>query len=464
MSWLSKLLGQQEDTSETSPADKKGITTPAYLAWREGIQHIRFGRYSDNNKTLAQTRNWYVAEDRFKEKAYPEAHSAFFNYLADDKEGNVIFRPDGQAFSFTLLQGSKKIHGESDGQRIIARAPLAAMDAANTAVMRRLLELNYTLYYSHTALDAENTLYMVFESAIASASPNKLYYGLRELATKADRQDDLLLSDFDTLKAVDTEHIQQLPAEELDIKYAWFRKWIEDTLADVTKLNADSFSGSIAYLLLTLIYRIDFLILPEAALLLKLEKINALYWEKKDETALVERNALMVAAIRKLLDVNREEFAKSVYRSKATFSLASHPKPEKVKDNIISANKDSQWYVENKYPALSLVIIEYGLLYNQFISSMPKVQTDLITIFMAVMHPAYFAELGLKEPLYDAATEKLYEDRIKAAINEAIAPYQDKYKSLNWDHSRVAYDSMYDFAVTFSEHLANMNLETKRED
>jgi hypothetical protein len=337
------------------------------------------------------------------------------------------------------------------------------MQQPSTAVMRRLLEMNYSLYYSHSGLDEGNALHMVFLADVPSTNPSKMYYGLRELATKADRQDDLLLTDFPFLASTDNEHLQYVPEQEVEIKYRYFRKWVEETLARVNDLNHDSFSGAIAYLLLTLIYRIDFLLQPEAKLLAELEKINSLYWDKKDEIALVERNQMMKDAIRKLLDFPKEDFAKSLYRTKYTFSIATPPKADKVRDHVVSANKDSNWYVENKYPDLALVINEYGMLYNQFIYSMPKLQTDLITIYMAVRHPDFFAELGMKERLYDTEKAQFNKEAIKRAIDQALAKYKDKFRSMNWDHSRISYDSLYDFGIDFSEHLSGLNLETKRD-
>ena len=73
------------------------------------------------------------------------------------------------------------------------------MPQPSVPVMRRLLEMNFTLYYSRFALDNER-LCMRFESDIETANPSKLYYGLKELATKADKQDDLLVQDFSSLQ------------------------------------------------------------------------------------------------------------------------------------------------------------------------------------------------------------------------------------------------------------------------
>ena len=467
MNWLTRLLGLGQEEVEKKSSSKSNGTPSRKPVGKiypfAGLDGIHFGRYSDNNKSQKKTQSWYIAEDRYKEKNYGEAFNAFFDYLRDEEEDNVVFKPDGRKFTFSLTQGSKKIYGESDGDVITARCALAVMDTPGTAVMRRLLEMNYALYYSHSSLDDGNTLYMVFISDVASTNPSKMYYGLRELATKADRQDDLLLTDFSYLKPTDTDHIQKLPDHELEVKYKYFRKWIQDTLNRVSEVNQDSFSGAIAYLLLALIYRIDFLILPEAKLLAQMEKINAMYWDKKDEIALVERNQMMKDAIRKLLDLSKEDFSASLYHSKSTFSIATPPKSDKVRDHVISADKDSNWYVEHKYPDIAVVINEYGVLYNQFIYSMPRVQTDLVTIYMAVMHADFFAELGMKEKLYNPDTKQFDKDSIETAVDQALSKFKDKFKGMKWDHSRVSYESLYDFGVTFSEHMVNMNLETRRE-
>ncbi|RYZ56050.1 MAG: hypothetical protein EOP49_01435 [Sphingobacteriales bacterium] len=462
---MNKILGKDEETKKARQPDNTGSAdSPADTSDPfEGMQGVRLGRYSDNNKSAQKTQSWYQAEDRFKEKDFEKAFVSFFDYLRDEEEDNVIFNQDGPRFTFTIIQGSKKVHGSCDGKTISGRSPLAVMETPSTAVMRRLLEMNYSLYYSHSGMDEGNTLYMVFNTDVASTNPSKLYYGLRELATKSDRQDDLLLSDFSSLKPTDHEHILPLRDEEVDLKYRYFRKWIEETLKRVSELNHDSFSGSIAYLLLTLIYRIDYLILPEAKLLSELEKINGMYWDKKDEIALVERNQMMKDGLRKLLDISRDDFAKSLYRSRSTFSIATPPKPEKVRDHISSANKDSAWYIENKYPDIAQVINEYGMVYNHFIYSMPRVQSDLIKIYMAVMHPDFFAEMGMKNPFYDRETKALNKEAITRAINQATGRYKDKFKNMKWDHNRISYENLYEFGVDFSEQLSNLNLETKRD-
>lgn len=463
MGWLDKLFGKNnENGSPGAELHHRKYNEPPLSYVLPGLERVRIGRYTDNNKSLLQTEKWYEADSYFKEKNYIAAFNAFFTYLSDEGEQNVTYKQEGNGFSFTMIQGSKSIHGTCDGSIIQVTAALAVMDTPSTAVMRRLLEMNYSLYYSHSAMDADNKLCMVFLADVATTSPSKLYFGLKEIATKADRQDDLLIADFDTLRAADNDHIDPLSENELDIKYRFFKSWIEETLERVSSLNYDSFSGAIAYMLLTLIYRIDFLMQPEAILLTEIEKISTLYWNKKDEVPLIERNKLMKDAIAKLSALSREDFAKSVYNSKYTFSIAGAAKMDKVRENISGANNDSHWYIENKYPDIAVTITEYGLLYNQFIYSMPKVQTDLIAIFMSVIHPSFFNALGMKEVWYNKTDNSFDRVAITQAVNKIIAYYSHTYQKLKWNHAAISWNSLYDFCLSFSREISNLNLEIKR--
>ena len=222
---------------------------------------IFFGRYSDNNKPVEKVNRWTDADNLFKEKKYTQSFDAFFEYLRDDSLDNVVHERNESNGRFQFYQGSKIVRGNYDNQHLHAEVTLAKMPTPNIPVMRRLLEMNFNLYYSRYALDGER-LCMRFDSDIETANPNKLYYGLKELSTKGDKQDDLLVQDFSSLQTIDTEHIIEIPPVEKEIKFRWLQKWVDDTISYVKTLDADKFSGGIAYLLLALAYRIDYLITP----------------------------------------------------------------------------------------------------------------------------------------------------------------------------------------------------------
>ena len=148
---------------------------------------IIFGRYSDNNKSVAKVDKWNAADTLFKEKKFYESITAFFDYLRDDDVENVVHIQDGTKGSFQFYQGSKIIRGHYDEKLFEAQAFLAGMPVPSVPVMRRLLEMNFTLYYTRYALHEEK-ISMLFDSDIQTANPSKLYYGLKELATKTDKQ------------------------------------------------------------------------------------------------------------------------------------------------------------------------------------------------------------------------------------------------------------------------------------
>jgi hypothetical protein len=254
--------------------------------------HIPFGRYSDNNKPIEKVERWNEADQLFKEKKYHRSIAAFFDYLRDEDAANVEHEQINGKGKFSFYQGSKIVRGFYDEEMMEAEVALAKMAAPSVPVMRRLLEMNFTLYYTRFAIN-EDKLCMMFDSDIQTANPSKLYYALKELSTKADKQDDLLVQDFTSLVPVDTDHIMQVPVEEKEVKYKYMQKWITETLQLVQSVDADKYSGGIAYLLLALAYRLDFLMVPEGTLLLDIERIVDIYFKKEDKSV-PEKNAEMI--------------------------------------------------------------------------------------------------------------------------------------------------------------------------
>ena len=134
---------------------------------------IQFGRYSDNNKPVAKVNRWTDADNFFKEKKYADSLDAFFEYLRDDAAQNVVYERNGAEGRFQLYQGSKIVRGSFDKDRLRAEVTLVKMPQPSVPVMRRLLEMNFNLYYSRYALD-QDRLCMRFDSSIDSANPSKL--------------------------------------------------------------------------------------------------------------------------------------------------------------------------------------------------------------------------------------------------------------------------------------------------
>lgn len=420
---------------------------------------VVFGRYSDNNKPLAKVNRWTDADNLFKEKKYPESLDAFFDYLRDDEAGNVVYERNGAEGRFELSQGSKIVRGSFNGSVVNAEVTLARMPQPSVPVMRRLLEMNFNLYYTRYALDADR-LCMRFDSDAATASPSKLYYGLKELSTKADKQDDLLVQDFSSLQTTDDDHITPLSDEEKEVKYRFFQQWIGETLETINGLDADKFSGAIAYLLLSLTHRIDYMIAPEGKLLHQLERVTAIYF-KKDDRPVTEKNRDMVEEFRKLKELPKEEVIGYLFRSKYTFSIVA-PQPYKtISDSIHAANQNMVWYRDNNHPAIASKITEYGISFCQYSYSLPKAITELFHLFMMVNYPDYFTALGFSTQYYNAAANQFQQQAIIDKIYAIQQYWKEKYPLMDFKTQNLRFDSLVNFNLTYTNELEFLNMEPK---
>lgn len=425
----------------------------------EGSPGINFGRYSDNNKTVEKGNRWTDADSLYKEKKYSESIDAFFDYLRDEATDNVILKRNGTDFEFQIYQGSKIVRGAGNADHMQAEVSLAKMPQPSVPVMRRLLEQNFSLYYSRYSLDGER-LCMRFDSDIDTANPNKLYYALKELATRADKQDDLLVQDFSSLQTLDTEHVIEIPEAEKETKFAFMQKWISETLQYVQSLDPDKFSGGIAYLLLTLSFRIDYLICPEGTLQAELEKIPILYFTK-DEKPSMEKNTAMINAFQKLQNKPKEEIFTNLFRSKSSFAIVAPQNQKIITDAISGANNNMVWYRDNNYTLIAQQICEYGISYCQYSYSMPKPVSELFQLFMQVNYPDYFTSLGYQEEYYDGSKNKFNTDAILATINRIVSNWKAKYPKLELKTVNLKFDSMLNFNFTFTNEFEFLNFDSK---
>jgi hypothetical protein len=418
---------------------------------------ISFGRYSDNNKTVSKIARWTEAEKLFRENKKTECLDAFFDYLMDDAQQNVVHQRNGDSGSFELYQGSKIVRGTYNNEHLSAEVTLARMPKPTVPVMRRLLEMNFNLYYSRYALNNDR-LFMRFDSDLSTATPNKLYYGLRELATKADKQDDLLVQNFAQLEAIDTGHVAHLSEQEKEVRYQFMQKWIKDTLEYIGSLDADKLSGGISYLLLTLAYRIDYLITPEGPLMNEIEAISDIYF-KKDNRPVAEKNGSMVEAFHKLQSKTKDQVFPFLFRSKNTFSIVTPQNYKTIIEAIKGAHQNYSWYKENNYPFIAMKIAEYGISYSQYSYSLPKPLSDLFRLFMNVNYNDYFKALGFTTTYYDAEKREVDKDEVVEEIEEIVNAWRPKYPRLHFNVEALRFDSLLNFDYSFTKELTNLRFE-----
>ena len=419
---------------------------------------MKFGRYTDAFKPKEKLDLWYKAENLFKEKKYLESYKTFFEYIRDDKEDNVHFDYSDSKIDFGFYQGSKIIKGTADNDYVKAEVNIAEFEKPGVSFMRRLLELNYQYYYSKYSF-VENFICLRFTSKTFDCSPNKLYYALKEVALNADLQDDSLIEDFKMLKPITVNNVIEFPPDDKEVRYKYLHKWIIEALNVIKELNPTQYSGGITFILLNLIYKIDYLIIPQGILLHTLEKINRIYYAN-DNNSFEKKNGLMIAEFEKILEKPKEDIFKDLYDVRSTFPLVAPVGHQEVQNLIKGEIEKTYWYRDNRRLDIATQILEFIPTKSFFSYGLPLATRLLFHIFMIVNNEDYFREIGIDKSYYNVGKNEFNKDLLIKDIDEVIESNKSQFPNLKFDTSSLKYDSLYDFMISYLMEVSNLDYRT----
>lgn len=428
-------------------------------AKKEEQPNIKFGRYSDSYKSEEQYEAWQNSLDKFDDGDHFSAYADFFYYLGDPRDENVIYQRLGDThFSFELYQGSKKITGYADGRKFRAEAKVVKADEIHVGFMRRLLEKNFTLKYSRFSLDENEDISIVFDTYLLDGSPQKLYYALNELATSADKMDDLLVNEFDMLHPIANEHVKEISEEEKEAKYLFIKKTLEQALEHINygKLDANLYPKAIGYILLDTIYKLDYLIKPEGYMMETFERINRDYF-MQDERSIVEKNRGFRKTLEKLQKRPKEAFFEEMYGTLSTFGVTQVIAHDRLKGFIDEVIKEHDWYVRNKHYDVALAMTGYIVGYSLFYWAVPRPDRELLHLYYQIIESDFFDSLGYDIDFYN--DEKFNKYAIRREINEIIKSNKKQFDILVVDSYLLDYSNKHDFARSFLMMIHEMEVE-----
>ncbi|MEO1435052.1 MAG: hypothetical protein AAFV80_05905, partial [Bacteroidota bacterium] len=424
---------------------------------KEDQPQIPFGRYSDSYKSKSQYDSWDVAVKKFEQGSYLDSYREFFKYLSDPSQGNLKMREENGEIFFELIQGSKKVTGYANNQSVKARAKVVHCNTLNVGFMRRLMEKNYSLKYGRFALDDDNDIAILFDTYVVDGTPWKLYYALKEIANNADKQDDLLVDEFDMLTAINTSHVSEIPETEKALKYQFIINTIQGTLDRIKGLDPVKFSGGIAYLLLYAFYKLDYLIRPEGFMMETLERAHRTYFAR-DNKSTDEKNRLLIKELETLLGRSKEDFFREMYRVTATFGITSPVNHDRVKNLIDGEINNMDWYINNDYPDIALSVPGYIACYNLFNFAVPQPDRELFHLLIEILEQRFFKSLGFTFNFYDHDQKKFDKSAIKREIQSIVKTNIGKFPKLNPDVGTLNYNSLPEFAKSFMMMVKDLDL------
>ncbi|WP_338813038.1 hypothetical protein V9L05_16995 [Bernardetia sp. Wsw4-3y2] len=435
----------------------------------DGID-IRFGRYSDAHKTLEKYDSWARSTGFFEEKNYLQAYLEFFNYLLDDNESNLNYdtvqiNKDGNVadfkIDFTLQQGSKIVRGFANSEEFVGEVKLVQVKGdLHVALGRRLMEMNYNLLYSGFSLDENGIIWIRFTTNTVDSFAGKLYNGLREIATRSDAQDDLLLNEFtNQLESIDDKHIEFLSEEHQQVKLRFLKKWIKEALDEIKKLNTERLASAISYMLLTLLYRIDYLLTPEGTITAILEDIHKVVFYDQNRLP-VQRNDYAIKEFEKLLALSDKELVSNFYETKATFGISKPAYGQDIKEIIEKQLQAASWFDKNEQQEFTPFVFEYIAGYCLFNYGLPRPTKEFLHLYFQIICPDYFEALGANHTFSEKKENQiiLQKNLVIKRIDFILETWEEMYPTITDKKTKIDYKDFTKFSFDYFSFVKELKI------
>jgi hypothetical protein len=410
---------------------------------------IRFGKYTDAFKTADQLGYWEKSRNSFEEKSFYESCKSLLSYMYDENENNIRYKENENGLSFELIQGSKKVTGKFDDSGLEAQVIIAKANALNIGLLRRIIDQNQNLTYSHYALSPENEIVMRFSTHALDGSPYKTFYGLKEIASHGDKQDDLLLHDFDILEIVDETLRLPIADEEKEAKYQYAQSTIKKTFDRIeqSKINLDQQPKIASFLYLEAVYKMEYLINPEGFLMDIFEKAQAQYFQK-DSKNLQQKNVQLRKTLQQIAEMSKEDFFKELYKTNATFGVSQAVSHDTFVQHLDSETPQIDWALRSGHQELGIAICGNIVGFCLMNSTLPKPDKALAHLFYEIFEEDFFKNLGIDNQ-YANAENTLNEQNIKAALDAIIEENKLQYPNFKPSIQTLNFDDKASFARSF---------------
>jgi len=391
---LFKLFSKPEDNALNKNIENENATG-----------YKNFGRFSDSLTEPNQVKLFDEALKKFETNDYIANYKLFLQFLTNKKDDNVLISENASGINFEIIQGSKKITGLATVQKFYCVSKIAQVDTLQVRYLRQMIEANFAFMYIRFAIDPDNNIVLLFESVASEASPYKLLEALRELAIYADKNDDLLLSEFkDDLKPLDLGLRKELPSNTRNFYAHYLIQEIEQTFAYLLQnpILETQYMGGVAYLWLSLAYQLDYLLAPQGYINDSIERIGRLFFEKSTESYSI-KNKKIADEFLNIKERRLDLILDELYQTTCTFSIMSVKTIRELANLIDSELPNMNWYAKNNYQKIAFAVTDFIVGNAQFNNSFPDFERQLLHLYMQVRHFDFFKQLGLNSNFKNAA-------------------------------------------------------------
>jgi len=419
-----------------------------------------FGRSINADPLENEEEEFNRSYEAFEAKDMLSGYEHFFksieNFTNKSSNKNIITQRSGDKLLFWLFQGTAKISGTITKESLYAESIIIKKSAANVALKRLILERNYQFTYAYYFSDEEHIkLKLSFDNN--TMNPQKIFFPLRELALNADFDKEYIVSEFKDLWIQDIDHITSPDESEVKLKYDFLHRWIEEAESKIASLPSNDNAAMQSFILLYLIFKIDYLLVPKYGIFQKSSKKVQDYFS--DENATVEaKNEELRIYINELKEMGFEEFKTNFYNAKYTFNPIEKTSKEEIEIFITESLAKIRWYKNNRHNQIIPVMYAYIALYILYNYGIDSILKELLHTIVEIQDVEFFSSLGYT-PLYNKESKTFAKKAIISKIENSIKPHQNRFKLLKPFGDKLNFTSLNEFSNSFYLQIKSLNFE-----
>ncbi|GAB4411283.1 MAG: hypothetical protein OHK0053_38040 [Microscillaceae bacterium] len=316
---------------------------------------------------------WGTVMKTYEEKKFRESFYAVLDYIQEGLS-NKALNEDKTRYSFP--HGSIVVNLEIQNEHLYIDAPFLRIPAKYLLpLMRQVAELNFgTLVLAQIRLE-ENDIYFRYDAPLELCEPYKLYRVIEEICIQADSNDDAFIDKFGAQRFAEP-HIERFSHGQIEQAWEKFQAYLQEALQYddyYIQKRWESFGWDAYYLAFT---RIDYFMRPQGVLKTELEKAVK---DLNSSTPFNEKILRGRKAAEKLLKLEKDKFAESMYHSKQfisekpTFDVAGLQNYLSKSYNTAKGEMEKRDYVG---ASLTMLTGLYGLMYYYII---PQTSHRMVT-------------------------------------------------------------------------------------
>ena len=415
-------------------------------------QSIKLGRFSDAYKSEKQLNHLNHARELWSKHNYIASLTALLSHLHDDDQGNIHFALKDDQLEFSLYQGSRTIYGRfSENHGFNAYARIAKINDFSIGYLRALVERTGKLKSSRYTLSADNEIRLTLSLPSYGVHPDRVYNALKELALHADKLDDLLIEEFNSLSPIIEKHRSELPEKEIQAKLNYYYTRVEKALSMFDRIN-DSPQEKVniqLYIGLSTVYSIEYLVSPEGLTRERLENIHHEYY-KKDHVSFPRKVKNLTQSIKELSLRNKEALLPELYDVSTTFGLTHQTNTSTFRNFI-----DEHWPALIKYAQYSdknyaQCVCDFIVGHALFNFGLPLFLRELLGLYYRVREESFFIEAGMKQSLV------LENNQISTHAIDIANKILSSQKQLHSHTKTLALDDSMVWSISFIAMLRQM--------